>query len=244
MLQSGLQVGAKALSGIGEAFDASGVNTYLNWTFARDPIAIGRDAAINFLDDANSMNPDTFRNVGVQAGQFAGAFGAGIFGAQMTMRGMRQAQFAALGSKEVWRKSRGFMQGRDIWSNPSGSMYADKNGLKMLTSEAISDLKKSSTRGFFNKAGKFKALKGMGGPMVGMMASMAAGMMASWAFSKVGGLMDQAAQFDINRRKMHYDTRYFNTQRDEASLHQTIGQAMDMYESKMVSTARLFHNRG
>jgi hypothetical protein len=73
--------------------------------------------------------------------------------------------------------------------------------------------------------------------------AMGAGVLARGVLGFAGGLLDESAKDYHRERAIHYDNRFFNTQREEQSNMQTLGMAMNNYENRFQSTARIYHAR-
>jgi hypothetical protein len=58
-----------------------------------------------------------------------------------------------------------------------------------------------------------------------------------------GGMVDEAVKDYHRSRRIQYDNRFFNTQRDQMTNYQTLGMAMNNYENRMMSTSRIYHSR-
>lgn len=72
---------------------------------------------------------------------------------------------------------------------------------------------------------------------------LAIGMMAPLALGFAGKVLDEAYNERRRMTEIHYDNRFFNTDKYDASTYQQLGAAMNSYQSKMVSLARVFHAR-
>ena len=95
------------------------------------------------------------------------------------------------------------------------------------------------------EAGASKWVKGFStarglAPMFG---ALAVGFLARGVLGFAGGLLDEAQKDYHRERSVHYDNRFFNTQREEQSNMQTLGMAMNNYENRFQSTARIYHSR-
>jgi len=68
-----------------------------------------------------------------------------------------------------------------------------------------------------------------------------------WAAKSVlgfaGGIIDEAMKDEHRFRNIHYDSRFFNTQEDQMTNYQQLGSAMNNYQNRMTSTARVYHSR-
>ena len=106
-------------------------------------------------------------------------------------------------------------------------------------------MRKSNAKGYLNKeTGVWSKYKGWKAPALATGAMIAASVVLPFAFSKVGQILDQAGQADLNRRKHYYNTAYYSTEQYEQSAYQQIGASLDQMESRMVSMSRLMHHRG
>lgn len=83
------------------------------------------------------------------------------------------------------------------------------------------------------------AIRGFG-PFV---AAMLIGHAAKSVLGFAGGLIDESMKDYHRQKSVYYDNRFFNTQRDEMSNLQSLGAAMNNYESRYQSTARIYHSR-
>lgn len=107
-------------------------------------------------------------------------------------------------------------------------------------------LSKSKFGGVLRGKGFHASPTGIKGLMSGMapfIGAFAVGQLARGALGFAGSLVDQAAHDYHRQRSIHYDSRFFNTQRDQQSAYNTLGMAMNNYENRMQSTARIFHSR-
>ena len=91
----------------------------------------------------------------------------------------------------------------------------------------------------------FSTYKPMGWRGIGLMAALQFGVDIG---SKVllgfaGRALDQAYNEQRHFMKPYYDNRFFNTQEYDRSSYQQLGMAMDNYENRMMSVARIYHAR-
>lgn len=92
-------------------------------------------------------------------------------------------------------------------------------------------------------AGKFIKSQGLIRGLAPFMLAAAAGWGAKSILGFAGGLVDESVRDYKREKSVHYDNRFFNTQKDEMSNMQTLGAAMNNYENRYQSTARIYHSR-
>lgn len=228
----------KGRSILDQGFNELGLNTYWNITSVTDPLTEARDVATSFYDNARSNNPNTFSEAGFGIGSVVGSFAAGGFAIKMAMNDKKQYNLRGHGYQDTVKMN----LSDDLFLKKRSGDLIHSSGLRVNDTQS-KFIKKNSSAGLM-KGGHFVKNPKIWKGFAGMFGSVAAGMVLGSGLSVAGSFLDDAAQDDRNRRQMSYDTRYFNTSKYEQSAYDTIGSAMDSMESRMISTARIYHSRG
>lgn len=224
----------------------------------------GMDSAWNKSD---SMGRDTGEGIGEvinSTGMFMANLGlmghtASIYGKSKVWLGMgmgnrtvteAQSVMAKNGVAHIWNKMEegGFQKAGTIKQGQftpfagTSNIVAEESALGKVLGT-----KRFSTGGSLVKTGpgvgKFVANQGLIRGFAPFAAAMAIGYGAKSILGFAGGLVDEAVRDHHRERSVHYDNRFFNTERDEMSNMQTLGAAMNNYENRFQSTARIYHSR-
>jgi hypothetical protein len=199
----------------------------------------------NFMQGAWDDDPNKFKQLGNDAGDVA-AEGAAVMGGLAFMgshaRSIGAMEGAHIAGGETYRRV-----AKGGWEALSGNHSIPAGKMKDLMSNK--EAFKVNVKGGQAYKGGMKSVFGTYKPMgwkgnVGIMAAqMAIGIGAKMALGFAGKVLDEAYSESKHFRKPHYDQRFFNTQREDQSSYQQLGQAMDSYENKMMSVARIYHAR-
>lgn len=236
-------------SATGDLFTMTGLNAYWNYTLVRDPLVEAAHTVTQFANDASSYSPNTFSNAGAGIGSFLGSTGMSAAIGWQTYNQYKNYK-SGLGSfKDVYKYKGGVLGQDSIFSirkdntikNLKGSYF--KEGYAYHP-EYLDDLKKMSKQGYLKRSGDFIKHRGWKMPLAATGVAMVGAIAAPMIFSKIGQVIDYAGSQDMNRRKHHYDSSYYNTQQYEQSAYQQVGASMEAMESKMMSVSRIYHSRG
>jgi hypothetical protein len=178
------------------------------------------NGAMNTVQDANTMNPNTWENAGRNASSTIGT-GMDFMGA-------------------------GGLGGLAYYSLRHGGLETEMNGVKGIMMSAEKGIlsrgisKLPFMGGFGRPKGFMKSMSVKGG-----LAMFALPMLTEMALSPIlgfaGKILDESVQSSRMMREIKYDNRFFDTNRYDQSTFQQVGQAMNNYQSKMVSMARIYH---
>jgi hypothetical protein len=202
------------------------------------------DGSLNYLHDANRLDPNTFQNAGYAGGGLLGA------GADFAINGIGSLAYFGLrhnGAEAIAHKGTAYTH--DMLSGMTEARRATimAEGVEGVFQKNMNPLSRFiSKRPFMGGSGAPKGfmrnmgmMKGIGIMTLPLMASMA----ASSAMGFAGHIMDQAWESKRMMRQIHYDNRFFDTGKYDQSTYQQVGSAMNNYESKLVSLSRVYHSR-
>ena len=227
----------------------NGMNRYFVASSGIGTMTSAMRGSSNFMQAAWDDDPNKFQQLGNDASD---VFGEGL----MTgMAGIMAAQhIRTFGTTEGMHIKEGANAGTYQKLSGGGWERIGKKGA--LAEEEMHAIMKNkgafkvNVRGGAAYGGKLKNPFGTYRPMgmkgnIGMIAGqIALGVAAKFALGFAGRVLDQAYSEDKHFRKPQYDNRFFNTQRYDQSSYQQLGAAMDNYENRMMSVARIYHARG
>lgn len=227
-----------------------GMNRYFIGSSGVGTMASAINAGQNFMNGAWDENPNKFQQLGSDTGDMVGE--ASMFGMSAVM-GMQHLR--TLGKTSGYyhngttyqKLAAGGWEGIGKGVVPEETMkgYMAKAGKDSFAVNVKNGAPfKSGWKGFGSRiAGTYKPM-GMKGNLYMMGAQIAVGLTAKLALGFAGKVLDEAYSESRHFRKPQYDNRFFNTQKEDQSSYQQLGAAMESYENKMMSVARIYHSRG
>ena len=220
----------------------AGVNRYFTAASMADTMTSAFTGATGALQNAWDDNPNTFQNIGISAGSVIESAGYTVTGTYLGVKGyLNHGSLHARNINGTVYKQLSGSHGNWVSHNVGGGVTSAS-----MTNDAMEGLVKngSAEKGFLRKTGKFVKHMSMAKSLtVGALLPMAAGYIGGKAIGLAGKVLDSAYSEDRTGRQVHYDNRFFDTQKNQASAYNQIGMALDNAQMKMVSVARIYHSR-
>lgn len=224
-----------------------GMNRYFVGTSGVATMTGAMHTANSFMQGAWDDDPNKFKQLGSDAADVVGEasmMGMGLVLGAQHLRSLR-ANSGAYVNGLTYQKA------GEIWHGAGHAGTLSDVDMKAALKQK-GNFKVNVVGGQPYRAGMKGAVSRLGGtyrPMgwkgnLGMMAAqMAVSIGAKMAFGFAGKVLDEAYSEQRHFRQPHYDNRYFNTKQYDMSSYQQLGAAMDSYENRMMSVARIYHAR-
>jgi hypothetical protein len=194
-------------------------------------------------NNALTNDPDGFRKLGEQGGMLGmDALFLGLT-AHQSIRdtlGLRGQEVFRTGG--AFRGKTFYRENGEMLERISRRGVAQGTGLSLAGAEAKAIIKGADKR-YLLKSGMSTMRQTWKFDVGVTLGIMGVGILGSAALGAVGGIMDMANADSKSFKRIHYDTNYFDTRKQDMSSYDQIGAAMQNYSSRMQSVARIYHSR-
>jgi len=234
------------------AFIGLGINRFVNITSAAALGATVFNGATDFAQGAYNQDPNKFERLGGSAGAAVGEtamLGMGLVSTWDLWRESHVVDGKRVGLTEGLRGANGKMykaleSGGAVGPNGERMGAAWEKRARQVNGRFLE--KPGSAANPFRGSPGSKWIKPFNIKTNLLMFAgipIAAGLLASTAGGLAGKFIDEQVASQRQSRQMSYDTRFFDSRRYDMNTYEQVGAAMESYQNKMVSVARIFHGR-